>query len=215
MNDGNLTKEPAPAQSGLTPDAAFKGEDYVRWAYRLLLGREPESLAAIENNEFKNNRQKLVEFFLESAEFKSKYKDLSSDRNSNPYLSWAEDAAAFIYLPKTGGTTLHNMLSDCFPLDRVFPVGSHSLYNFSAAELSKYVFFSGHADYFSFSFIPRKLVRRISVFREPVPGLSHGIDSRDRILSAGISTETSRIDWPRSWGLRNSSNIPKIYRQPA
>ena len=171
MNDGNLTKEPAPAQSGLTPDAAFKGEDYVRWAYRLLLGREPESLAAIENNEFKNNRQKLVEFFLEFAEFKSKYKDLSSDRNSNPYLSWAEDAAAFIHLPKTGGTTLHNMLSDCFPLDRVFPVGSHSLYNFSAAELSKYVFFSGHADYFSFSFIPRKLVRRISVFREPVPRL--------------------------------------------
>jgi FkbM family methyltransferase len=54
----------------------FDGEDYVRWAYRLLLGREPESLETVENNPFKNDRKRLVRSVLDSDEF----------RNSNSFL---------------------------------------------------------------------------------------------------------------------------------
>jgi SAM-dependent methyltransferase len=48
----------------------FDGEEYVRWAYRLLLGREPEGLEAIQNNPFKNDRQQLVKAVLSSDEFR-------------------------------------------------------------------------------------------------------------------------------------------------
>ena len=57
-------------------DRAFDGADYVRWAYRLLLGREPESLETVENNPFKNDRKRLVRSVLDSDEF----------RNSNSFL---------------------------------------------------------------------------------------------------------------------------------
>lgn len=50
--------------------APFDGADYVRWAYRLLLGREPESPATVENNPFKNDRTRLVRSVLDSDEFR-------------------------------------------------------------------------------------------------------------------------------------------------
>lgn len=146
-------------------------EDYVRWGYRLLLGREPESVEVIQNNPFKNNRHKLVEFLLESVEFKVKYKDFGSKKDRNPYASWEREAVAFIHLPKTGGTTLYALLSNCFHPDRICHVGSHTLYNFSPAEITQYDFFSGHTDYFSLNFIPRRRLRRISMFRDPMQRL--------------------------------------------
>jgi hypothetical protein len=51
------------------PTQATDADDYVRWAYRLLLGRKPESHEAIRNNAFKNDRQRLVQYVLVSAEF--------------------------------------------------------------------------------------------------------------------------------------------------
>lgn len=53
-----------------TATEPFDGEEYVRWAYRLLLGREPESPEISEKNPFKNDRQRLVQFVLNSGEFK-------------------------------------------------------------------------------------------------------------------------------------------------
>lgn len=49
---------------------SFDSDEYVRWAYRLLLGREPESVAAIQNNPLKNDRRHLVEAILRSDEFR-------------------------------------------------------------------------------------------------------------------------------------------------
>jgi O-methyltransferase len=45
------------------------GRDYVRWAYRLLLGREPESSDVIENNPLRNDRVGLLRAFLHGPEF--------------------------------------------------------------------------------------------------------------------------------------------------
>src|SRR5450631_3210462 len=65
-NDENGSGSQAPDSNAPGP---FKGEEYVRWAYRLLLGREPESLETIQNNPLKNDRQRLVEAILRSGEF--------------------------------------------------------------------------------------------------------------------------------------------------
>jgi O-methyltransferase len=45
------------------------GRDYVRWAYRLLLGREPEDSDVIEHNPFRNDRVGLLQAVLRGPEF--------------------------------------------------------------------------------------------------------------------------------------------------
>ncbi len=47
----------------------IRGEAYVLWAYRILLGREPENWAVVRNNASKHDRRKLVLDMLSSQEF--------------------------------------------------------------------------------------------------------------------------------------------------
>ena len=53
----------ADIQAG-TPQP-IDGEEYVRWAYRLLLGREPENTAVVKNHIHKNNRDLLLKSVFE------------------------------------------------------------------------------------------------------------------------------------------------------
>src|SRR6516225_6955088 len=67
--------------------APVDGEEYVRWAYRLLLGREPESTDTIQSNPFKNNRQRLVQSVLSSPEFQRSNFFVSLLSSNNDVLS--------------------------------------------------------------------------------------------------------------------------------
>jgi Sulfotransferase family len=145
----------------------FDGEEYVRWAYRLLLGREPESPESVRGNPFKNDRLRLIKFVLASHEFQTKNKGLFTESSNNPYFSWSKEAIAFIHLPKTGGTTLHALLQACLPEDRICPQRSAALHQYSASDLSRYDLFSGHFDYFTLQFIPRERIRCFSMLRDP------------------------------------------------
>jgi hypothetical protein len=175
MSESSNDDERAASQAYESSAATlFDGEEYVRWAYRLLLGREPENLEAVQSNPFKNHRQLLVQYFLNSHEFKQNYeklpityKDKLAALADYPYASWNRDAVAFIHLPKTAGTTLHSLLSACFSKGRICPQRLNALHSYSPAELTRYDFYSGHFDYFSLRFIPRQRVRCISMFRDP------------------------------------------------
>lgn len=57
------------------PSTKLSAEDGVRWAYRLLLGREPE-LEAIENNPFHDDLPKLLGLMLHSEEFRLRLRSL-------------------------------------------------------------------------------------------------------------------------------------------
>ena len=48
----------------------IRGDLQVLWAYRLLLGREPESAGAIRNNPFRHDRRELVRQIIASQEFR-------------------------------------------------------------------------------------------------------------------------------------------------
>lgn len=117
----------------------LNGDDMVLWAYRLLLGREPEH-NAIENSPFKNDRQRLLKAFLESPEFHAKFRTQQLGAPQSPFATWDRETTAFIHLPKTGGTTLSNLLKACFPEDRVCPQNFNGLHQYSSAELSRYDF---------------------------------------------------------------------------
>ena len=156
----------APQQSHHNTAEKLDGEEYVRWAYRLLLGREPENIAVVQNNPFKNDRQNLVRAVLNSAEFHTKNKGfLPVDTPYSHYFD--KNTIAFVQLPKTGGTTLRNLLTQCFSQKNICPQLFNALHSYSPAQLAKYDFFAGHFDYFSLRFIPRQRVRCLSLFREP------------------------------------------------
>ena len=161
----------AGAGAASFPSARTKidAEEYVLWAYRLLLGREPESWEAIHNNPFKNNRQMLVDSVLRSEEFHIKNRGLTP--LANPYHSWKDEAIAFIHLPKTGGTTLRMLLAAHFPPECVCPQTYNALHNYSPVELAKFNFFFGHFDYFATYSIPKQHVTRVSIFRDPIQRL--------------------------------------------
>ncbi len=142
-------------------------EEYVRWAYRLLLGREPENEESIRNNIFKNDRRRLVEEILGSEEFFSKQKQLSLSSKPYPYEYWNREATALIHMPKTGGSTLDSLLREHFGSRRTCGVSTAALHLYSPAEIAEYDFFTGHFDYFSVRFIPRQRVRSVSIFRDP------------------------------------------------
>ncbi len=69
ISKDNDAHNPSPANNS----APIPGEEYVRWAYRLLLGREPENSDIMTRNPLKNDRQRLVETILNSEEFRVKY----------------------------------------------------------------------------------------------------------------------------------------------
>ncbi len=153
---------------------AIPNEEYVRWAYRLLLGREPENEAVIRNNPFICDRQRLVQWLINSDEFRAVNRAVRGDTAANPFLSWGRDALIFIHLPKAGGSTLHALLKSCFSENRICPERFNNLHLKSPSELAAYDFFSGHFDYFSTHFIPRRRICRISLLRDP----------RQRLISA-------------------------------
>lgn len=80
-------------------------------------------------------------------------------------------AFCFIHLEKTAGTTFHALFSKYFDADRVSPIHMFNLHDLSALELAYYDFISGHIDYATTAIIPRPMLKRIAIFRDPVERL--------------------------------------------
>jgi hypothetical protein len=73
---------------------------------------------------------------------------------------------AFVHVPKTAGTTLHNLLLQHYRPDEVCPERFNNLQRFSVQELERFKLFSGHIDLAAAKWIPGEKVI-ISVVREP------------------------------------------------
>lgn len=71
-----------------------------------------------------------------------------------------------LHIPKTGGTSVHDLLVDKYPKNRVCPERFNSLGNIPSEDLGSYCFFTGHYDWQSVANLPspKKIV---SLFRNP------------------------------------------------
>jgi hypothetical protein len=140
----------------------------VRYGYLFVLGREPESEIAIAWHAQNADIPQFRDALLRSEEFRAKYSALAPGLTGHPFATWDREAVAFIHVPKTGGTSLGNLLRECFCKDRICPERMNQLHFHSVAELGWYDYFAGHFDYMSKYFIPRQRVRCLSIFRDPI-----------------------------------------------
>lgn len=88
INKSEKASVPQAESSAAEP---YDAEEYVCWAYRLLLGREPESAEAVQSNPFKNDRRLLLESILKSDEFRTQSSfdfQLSGDPSLNLSLEF-------------------------------------------------------------------------------------------------------------------------------
>ena len=144
--------------------------DDVIQAYRWLLGREPESVAAIEGKLAHAKRKTVLRRrMLQSPEFKQKFNAIAGPAPDTParYLPPECERIVFIHIPKTGGTTLRTLLSEAVGKDQVSTEGHNGLWRRTGAELCAARLFSGHYDRRCLSVIPGRHLRIVTMLREP------------------------------------------------
>lgn len=141
-------------------------KEYIIWAYRLLLERDPESTAVIiEKQKHEKSINSLVKTIIESDEYKELFFEKNNFQLSNSDIT--DSKVIFLHLPKTGGTTLHHILTSNFKATDICPERFNGLQDYPAGKLAKYRLFSGHFDLLSTKIIPGKSNKYITLFRDP------------------------------------------------
>jgi hypothetical protein len=155
-----------------------RAPELMRSLYRGLLGRDPDPegmqgyLQVIREA---GGLEKALSSIVASQEFKEKQvtKLIAGGQKANSDFTehdLTEQKLVFLHIPKSGGTTLHNLLLPHFPQEAVCPERFNELRHFAAGQLARYRYFSGHFDLPSVKLIPgRKKI--ITMLREPVARL--------------------------------------------
>jgi hypothetical protein len=145
--------------------------DEIRLGYLYAFGREPESEDAYKRYASFKDVIALRNLLFESEEGQDKIRQLRKKKGGHLIQTFERPAFCFIHMEKTGGTTFHYAIKDHFAPDRVSSPHIFELGSLPLQELASYDLVSGHFDYFTSSFIPRRLVLRASLFRDPVERL--------------------------------------------
>ncbi|MES2818603.1 MAG: hypothetical protein V4812_06395 [Pseudomonadota bacterium] len=142
----------------------------VIWAYRLILGREPECEESITFHRQHASVLQLRKTLMSSDEFMQFQPTASRPHEAVGFPSWDDLHAprlVFMHCPKTGGTTLHELLVQSFSTSQICPERFNGVKNLPTGQLLQYQFFSGHYDLISCQLIPGAK-RIITFLREPV-----------------------------------------------
>jgi|GEM_PF-2241441 len=135
-------------------------EEHIIWAYRLFLDREPENQEVIKEKLTCKNTRELRDLFRKLKEYQEKEINKLFPKIKGDY------SLVFMHIPKTGGTTLHNILAKHFYPDEICPEKLNDLKKYPQNSLEKYRFFSGHFDRENIKYIPQN-AKIITILREP------------------------------------------------
>jgi hypothetical protein len=131
-----------------------------------VLGRDPESEAMIAEQMQHPSLASFRMASLKSKEFRGQYIEMFAAEAVDPNC-WADSKTlVFIHMQKTGGTSLRTLLERHYAKDKVCPL-RFNLYALSVSELAHFDFLSGHFDFSTLQYLPRKGALTITVFREP------------------------------------------------
>lgn len=184
--------------------------DTVIWGYRLILGREPESDAAIDYHCRSENLLQFRKVLLESEEFSKLCPRPAGQTTEIPFPAWndMDSRVVFMHSPKTGGTTLHHLLLRKYSEEVVCPERFNGLKNHAVGMLAKYQFFSGHYDLVSCQLIPGEK-QIVTFLREPVSRLV----SLYNFLKAHRPDVTARNNWKLAQ-LASDLSADEFFRHP-
>ena len=145
--------------------------DEIRLGYLYAFGREPESEDVYKRYANLEDVIALRRLLFESEEGQQKIRQFHKKKGGHLIQTFERPAFCFIHMEKTGGTTFHYAIKDYFSPDYVSAPHIFELGLLPLQELASYDLVSGHFDYFTSLFIPRRLVLRASIFRDPVERL--------------------------------------------
>ncbi len=193
-------------------------ERLVREIYEALLGRDAD-LGGLEHYSKvvaePGGVASCLNAMIGSAEFTNRIR--AAKRNINfSKADLEQEKIVFLHIPKTGGTTLHHLLSEGREDGEICPERFNGLHSFTAGELVRYKVFSGHFDHPSTELIPgRKAV--ITMLREPVARLvslyhfqkSHRdeVIERDELRLARLAKDHSMEAFFRLEEIRNHPSV--------
>jgi hypothetical protein len=146
--------------------------DDVVHAYRWIFGREPETAGAIEKQvQAGRDVQGLRAVLLSSLEFRIRF--LSSEIDDfwpsfqpGP-LPETTTRVVFIHVPRSGGTSLHDILAEAVGPDRVCPARHNNLQLCLGGDLARSRLFSGHYDRNCLSLVPGGATKVVTMLRDP------------------------------------------------
>ncbi len=129
----------------------------VDYAYRLILGREPESEENIQFHLQKSgNLAGLRRRMLNSKAFQRSYWELMGKRKQDSAEGWldlATEKLVFLHIRKNAGTTMARLIDAAFPASEIFPP-DQNVENYAAAYLAQHQVFRGHFTLHDIQMIP-------------------------------------------------------------
>ncbi len=191
-------------------------EDQVIQAYRMLLGREPESRKAVEWNSKLGTVKRLREAIMRSDEFRI-LMPLLQDKAMEASADLGRSVLIFVHIPKCAGSTMHDLLQQAVGVP-AFPERHNGLCNWPVGMLADSRFFSGHYDIASLALIPAEHKTMVTMLRDPVKRLL----SAYRFLKAHSLEAVARSD--QNMGLvrlardltpQDFFSHPKLRRHPS
>ncbi|MBB5753542.1 sulfotransferase family 2 domain-containing protein [Prosthecomicrobium pneumaticum] len=141
----------------------------VVWGYRFVLGREPESEAAIKWHRRAESVAALRRTLISSEEFRDLVPP-GPDRAGGMIAAPLQPAVVFVHIPKCAGTTLHHALMAHYGA-AACAERRNGLGNWPAAALAQHRFFSGHFDIASLVLIPGPAPSVVTLLRRPAERL--------------------------------------------
>ncbi|MBB6342870.1 hypothetical protein HNP49_003058 [Pseudomonas fluvialis] len=185
--------------------------DDVFSGYRLILGREPENEGVVDYHCLSEDVLTFRKVLIESEEFSELYAMMAKQSLDIPFYEWgSHDAVRVVFMhgPKTGGTTLHNLLIQLFPKELIFSERFNGIKNHVVGTLARFSYFSGHFDLISCQLIPGEK-KIVTFLREPVSRLI----SLYNFLKAHRHDVVARNNWGLA-RLASSLSVEDFFRSP-
>lgn len=139
----------------------------IWWAYKLLLGREPESESAYQHHSQHTDLESLRNSVMRSEEGMACLQRKMREAIGALSFDYFRPVTVFIHIQKTGGTAVHEWL--CEAAEPAAPSEAHTAYlpSFTIAELNQLDLISGHFTFQEAMAIPSGSKRVLCCFRDP------------------------------------------------